>query len=109
MRVRIEGSTLKVVIQEKINPPQTKSYEYGNLVASKDGEVKRVYTFAGRSAVKTGELVKKGDVVIEGIDGSEGNEYILPPRGIVIANTFYEKSMNVKILWYLFRKEWKKR
>ena len=97
LRVRIEGSTLKVVIQEKINPPQTKSYEYGNLVASKDGEVKRVYTFAGRSAVKTGELVKKGDVVIEGIDGSEGNEYILPPRGIVIANTFYEKSMNVKI------------
>ena len=97
MRVRIEGSTLKVVIQEKINPPQTKSYEYGNLVASKDGEVKRVYTFSGRSAVKTGELVKKGDVVIEGIDGSEGNEYILPPRGIVIANTFYEKSMNVKI------------
>lgn len=66
-------------------------------MASKDGEVKRVYTFAGRSAVKTGELVKKGDVVIEGIDGSEGNEYILPPRGIVIANTFYEKSMNVKI------------
>ena len=64
-------------------------------MASKDG--KRVYTFAGRSAVKTGELVKKGDVVIEGIDGSEGNEYILPPRGIVIANTFYEKSMNVKI------------
>lgn len=60
MRVRIEGSTLKVVIQEKINPPQTKSYEYGNLVASKDGEVKRVYTFAGRSAVKTGELVKNG-------------------------------------------------
>ena len=97
LRVRIEGSTLKVVIQEKINPPQTKSYEYGNLVASKDGEVKRVYTCAGRSAVKTGELVKKGDVVIEGIDGSEGNEYILPPRGIVIANTFYEKSMNVKI------------
>ena len=97
LRVRIEGSTLKVVIQEKINPPQTKSYEYGNLVASKDGEVKRVYTFAGRSVVKTGELVKKGDVVIEGIDGSEGNEYILPPRGIVIANTFYEKSMNVKI------------
>ena len=26
LRVRIEGSTLKVVIQKKINPPQTKSY-----------------------------------------------------------------------------------
>ncbi|MDU2122670.1 MAG: sporulation protein YqfD [Clostridium celatum] len=97
LRVRIEGSTLKVVIEEKINPPQEQNYEYGNLVATMEGEVQRVYTFAGRAKVKSGQLVKSGDVVIEGIDGSEGGEYILPPRGIVIANTFYEKSMNVKV------------
>ena len=97
LRVRIEGSTLKVVVEEKINPPQEQSYEYGNLVATMEGEVKRVYTFAGRAKVKSGQLVKSGDVVIEGIDGSEGGEYILPPRGMVIANTFYEKSMNVKV------------
>lgn len=97
LRVRIEGSTLKVVVEEKINPPQEQSYEYGNLVATMEGEVKRVYTFAGRTKVKSGQLIKAGDVVIEGIDGSEGGEYILPPRGIVIANTFYEKSMNVKV------------
>ena len=97
LRVRIEGSTLKVVVEEKINPPQEQSYEYGNLVATMEGEVKRVYTFAGRAKVKSGQLVKGGDVVIEGIDGSEGGEYILPPRGMVIANTFYEKSMNVKV------------
>lgn len=97
LRVRIEGSTLKVVVEEKINPPQELSYEYGNLVATMEGEVKRVYTFAGRAKVKSGQLVKAGDVVIEGIDGSEGGEYILPPRGMVIANTFYEKSMKVKV------------
>lgn len=97
LRVRIEGSTLKVVIEEKINPPQEQNYEYGNLVATMEGEVKRVYAFAGRAKVKSGQLVKTGDIVIEGIDGSEGGEYILPPRGIVIANTFYEKSMNVKV------------
>ena len=97
LRVRIEGSTLKVLVEEKINPPQEQSYEYGNLVATMDGEIKRVYTFAGRAKVKSGQLVKAGDVVIEGIDGNEGGEYILPPRGIVIANTFYEKSMNVKV------------
>lgn len=97
LRVRIEGSTLKVVVEEKINPPQEQEYEYGNLVATMEGEIKRVYTFAGRAKVKSGQLVKAGDVVIEGIDGIEGGEYILPPRGIVIANTFYEKSMNVKV------------
>lgn len=97
LRVRIEGSTLKVVVEEKINPPQEQSYEYGNLVATMEGEVKRIYTFAGRAKVESGQLVKAGDVVIEGIDGSEGGEYILPPRGVVIANTFYEKSMNIKV------------
>lgn len=97
LRVRIEGSTLKVVVEEKINPPQEQEYEYGNLVATMEGEIKRVYTFAGRAKVKSGQLVKAGDVVIEGIDGVEGGEYILPPRGIVIANTFYEKSMNIKV------------
>ncbi len=97
LRVRIEGSTLKVVIEEKINPPQQKSYEYGNLVATMDGEIKRIYTFAGRAKVKSGQLVKSGDVVIEGIDGGEGGEYILPPRGMAMANTFYEKAMNVKV------------
>ena len=97
LRVRIEGSTLKVVVEEKINPPQEQEYEYGNLVATMEGEIKRVYTFAGRAKVKSGQLIKAGDVVIEGIDGIEGGEYILPPRGIVIANTFYEKSMNVKV------------
>ncbi|MEN8077107.1 sporulation protein YqfD [Clostridioides difficile] len=97
LRVRIEGSTLKVVVEEKINPPQQAEYQYGNLVATMEGEIKRVYTFAGRTKVKSGQLVKVGDIVIEGIDGSEGGEYILPPRGIVIANTFYEKSMNVKV------------
>lgn len=97
LRVRIEGSTLKIVVEEKINPPQQQEYKYGNLVATMDGEIKRIYTFAGRAKVKRGQVVNKGDVVIEGIDGSEGEEYILPPRGIVIANTFYEKAMKVQV------------
>ena len=97
LRVRIEGSTLKVVVEEKINPPQQVEYQYGNLVATMEGEIKRIYTFSGRSKVKSGQLVKAGDVVIEGIDGSETEEYIVPPRGSVIANTFYEKTMSIKV------------
>lgn len=108
LRVRIEGSTLKVVVEEKINPPQQVEYQYGNLVATMEGEIKRVYTFSGRTKVKSGQLVKSGDVVIEGIDGSENEEYILPPRGIVIANTFYEKFINVKVKGYNLERSGKK-
>lgn len=97
LRVRVEGSTLNVTIEEKINPPTEWSGQYGNLVATEDGEVVKVYTYAGRPAVKQEEMIKKGDVLIEGIDGKEGQEYIIPPRGMVIANTFHEKTMQLKL------------
>ena len=97
LRVRVEGSTLKVVITEKVNPPVKDEDKYGNLVADMDGQIKRVYTYSGRAVVKNDDIVKKGAVVIEGIDGNEGGEYVVRPRGMVIANTFYEKEMNIKI------------
>ena len=97
LRVRVEGSTLKVVITEKVNPPVKDEDKYGNLVADMDGQIKRIYTYSGRAVVKNDDIVKKGAVVIEGIDGNEGGEYVVIPSGMVIANTFYEKEMNIKI------------
>ena len=96
VRVRIEGSSLRVLIEEKVNPPSIKINDYGNLVASMEGEVSRVYTYSGRAIVKEGDIVNKGDVLIEGIIGSEGNEVEVPPSGVVIANTFVEKTMVVQ-------------
>lgn len=96
IRSRVEGSTLKVTIEEKVNPPKIKEKKYGNLVASMDGEVSRVYTFSGRATVHAGEYVHAGDVIIEGINGKEEEPYEVPPDGVVMANTFYEKSMVAK-------------
>ena len=58
-----------------------------------DGEVSRVYAFSGRATVHSGEYVRAGDVVIEGINGKEEEPYEVVPDGVVMANTFYEKSM----------------
>ena len=97
LRARVEGSTLKVVIEEKVNPPEIKEGKYGNLVAKMDGEISRVYTFSGRSVVHKGEYVHEGDVIIEGINGSEEKPYEVIPDGVVMANTFYEKNMVAKV------------
>ena len=97
LRARVEGSTLKVVIEEKVNPPEIKEKKYGNLVARMDGEVSRVYTFSGRSVVHVGEYVHAGDIIIEGINGKEEEPYEVPPDGVVMANTFYEKSMLAQV------------
>lgn len=96
LRARVEGSTLKISIEEKVNPPEIKEGDLGNLVAKMDGEISRVYTFAGRAVVHSGEFVKAGDVIIEGINGKEEDPYEVVPDGVVMANTFYEKSIRAK-------------
>lgn len=93
LRARVEGSTLKIAIEEKVNPPEIKEEKYGNLVAKMDGEVSRVYAFSGRATVHSGEYVRAGDIIIEGINGKEEEPYEVVPDGVVMANTFYEKSM----------------
>jgi len=97
IRVRIEGSTLKLVIKEKVNPPATEKTLYNQVVAKMDGEVKRVYTNSGNPAVVPGDIVKKGDDLILPIQGREGFEMEVKPSGTIIANTFYDKFMEVQI------------
>ncbi|AOR22988.1 sporulation protein YqfD [Clostridium taeniosporum] len=97
VRARIEGSTLRIIVAEKVNPPIIEKVLPEQVLAKMDGEVKRVFTFSGNSAVKPGDIVKKGDVLIFPIQGNEGFEKEVKPSGKVIANTFYEKSMEVQI------------
>lgn len=97
VRARIEGSTLRVIVAEKVNPPVTEKVLPEQVLAKMDGEIKRVFTFSGNPAVKPGDIVKTGDVLILPIQGKEGFEKEVKPSGSVIANTFYEKSMEVQI------------
>jgi len=97
IRIRIEGSTLKLVVKEKVNPPSQEKMLFNQVVAKMDGEVKRIYTNSGNPAVIPGDIVKKGDNLILAIQGREGFEREVKPNGTVIANTFYEKFMEVQI------------
>lgn len=98
IRARVEGSTLKVVIEEKVNPPKERVDEVkGQCVAIMDGEIKRMYVNSGTATVKVGDMVKMDEVLILPVQGKEGGEYEVPAKGTVIANTFYTKEMEVQI------------
>ncbi|MPQ42241.1 sporulation protein YqfD [Clostridium tarantellae] len=98
VNARIEGSTLKIKIEEKITPPMRQNNEtVKNVLASMDGEVKRIYTTAGTAIVKPGDMIKRGDVLIEPHQGKEGLEYETKAIGKVIANTFYEKTLDIQV------------
>lgn len=97
IRIRIEGSTLKLLVKEKVNPPSIEKTSFNKVVAKMDGEVKRIYTNSGNPAVVPGNIVKKGDELILPIQGRDGFQVEVKPNGTVIANTFYEKFMEIQI------------
>lgn len=97
IRIRIEGSTLKLLVKEKVNPPSIEKTSFNQVVAKMDGEVKRIYTNSGNAAVVPGNIVKKGDNLILPIQGRDGFKIEVKPSGTVIANTFYEKFMEIQI------------
>lgn len=97
IRIRIEGSTLKLLVKEKINPPSIEKVSFNKVVAKMDGEVKRIYTNSGNPAVVPGNIVKKGDDLILPTQGRDGFQIEVKPSGTVIANTFYEKFMEIQI------------
>lgn len=97
-RVRIEGSRLKIRVVERVSPPGIiKDETPCNLVSKQDGIISRVYTSSGTAIVKTGDIVKKGQLLVKGEQGNEGNVYPVHAKGEVIAKTFYENSKTVNI------------
>lgn len=108
IRTRIEGSTLKLTIEEKVNPPATEKTLPNEVIAKMDGEIKRVFTVSGNPAVVPGDIVKTGDILISPIQGREGFEREVKPSGTVIANTFYEKAMEIQISGKKFERTGKK-
>lgn len=93
IRARIEGSRLKISVAERQSPPQIiKDDTPCDLVASKAGQVVRVYTEAGTSIVNPGDIVKTGQLLVKGEQGKEGNIYQVHAKGSIIAHTFYEDT-----------------
>jgi similar to stage IV sporulation protein len=98
VKIRIEGVKLVVNVIERQSPPIIDiDSEPGDLIASKDGEVVRVFTSEGTAIVINGDMVEKGDVLVKGEQGKEGSVYPVHAQGSVIAKTFYEVKKEVPL------------
>lgn len=102
VKARIEGSVLKVTVKEKVNPPKIAGVENADgvihpIVAKTDGEIVKIYTSSGSAVVRRGDYVKKGDLLIEGVQGKDEYQVEVQPEGTAIAKTFEEKSAEVKV------------
>ena len=103
--VEIDGTKAIVSVREKITKPDFFDYSYAcNVVASKDGVIKKAVSSSGTLLVTEGMFVRKGDILISGVYDSTD---LAPLRfinagGIVYASTSYsiEDSFNGKYISY---------
>lgn len=101
VRARITGTQLEINISERQNPPNIiEDTSPCDLIAKKDGIINRIYTLSGTAAVKEGDLIKQGDILIKGEQGKEETIYEVKAQGMVMATTFYESMLDFKIEQY---------
>lgn len=100
--INFTGTRAVIEVVEKTMPKQEDKAP-AHLVACKDGVISEIIVLAGQAAVKNGNTVKKGDLLIKGFAlepvqiGVEGQPLInnIPPepiraQGIIKARVWYE-------------------
>jgi similar to stage IV sporulation protein len=74
-------------VRETVAADVVSTAQPSNLVAACDGQIVSVTAYGGKSEVRAGQTVRKGDVLVSGVIDSEALGYrLVRARGEVIAN-----------------------
>lgn len=95
--VELNGTTYHFEVVEKNQPDPPEQYSPRNLVANKTAIIKKLIVEEGRPVKAVNDLVKKGDILVSGKIGKEGEEVYVPARGKIFGETWYKSSVEVEI------------
>ncbi|MDA8334782.1 MAG: sporulation protein YqfD [Peptococcaceae bacterium] len=89
--VKLEGTGVRLEVVEKALPEPVSEHP-ADVVAVRDGLVKEVLVTKGRAAVKAGDTVRRGQVLISGVvpRGPGEEPRYVAARGLVRARVWYE-------------------
>lgn len=92
-----EGTKVTVRVKDKTEKPELYTDETPCSVrATRDGQILTVLPYEGRSLVKAGATVKKGDVIVSGIDITNYGEIRMThAKADVAARTYYTEEFFV--------------
>lgn len=93
-----DGAILKIVVQEVHEGEEQE--KYSKIVAACDGIITRVLVYSGTALVEAGDVVKAGDVLIEGYidtypDTEENERIYVQADGEVYAECAYSARLTV--------------
>lgn len=98
-RVYVSGMTLVVDCTRGRPAPEEPDESPGDLLASRDGLVTEIRVYAGTAAVKPGDVVRKGQVLIRGQERGR-DESTVPVRadGVVMARCWHTVKVDTPML-----------
>ena len=95
LSVSQSGSVVTVKVKEKEPSVPTEESAPADIVAAADGVVRRVTVTSGQAAVKEGDTVAKGDLLISGCLESENGPMLRRARGSVVGEVAETVSITV--------------
>lgn len=96
--INIDGSVAEIEVREALQRPSLEKY-YGtsNLVASKDGQVEIIEPYKGAAAVKGGQTVMQGSLLVSGVSHvRSGMSVFNDADGYIVARTKINVDVPIK-------------
>lgn len=97
--VYVSGMTMVVDVTRGRPAPEEENTSPGDLVASRDGIITEIRVYSGTAAVKSGEVVRRGQVLIRGEErGRDETLIAVKASGVVMARCWKQVIVQTPIL-----------
>jgi similar to stage IV sporulation protein len=91
--VELKGTTLYFQVVEKNQPKEPEKIGVRHLVAKKKAVITGMFVEEGQPLVSVNDHVTKGQLLVSGIIGKEGQTKLVPARGKIFGETWYKSTV----------------
>ncbi|WP_078428845.1 sporulation protein YqfD [Alkalihalobacterium alkalinitrilicum] len=96
--VKLNGTTFQFNVVEQTLPEKQERLNPRHLVAKKKAIVYDMFIEQGQVLVRRNDFVEKGDLLVSGFIGKEGNTQIVPAQGSVLGEIWYKSEVTIPLV-----------
>lgn len=95
--VRLNGTTFHFEVVQQTLPEERDLINPRHLVAKKKAIIHHVFVEQGTALVAENDFVNKGDLLVSGFIGKEGNTQVVPAIGKIYGEIWYKSDVSIPL------------
>ncbi len=95
--VELKGTTFHLEVVEKKEPKKVEEMGPQNLVAKKEAVITKIFVEKGQQLVNANDHVSKGELLVAGTIGKEGQTELVSAKGEIIGETWYKSNVELPL------------